>query len=366
MKDQLFSSINNSIATSHQNLKWLPNNIMYLARTGSKCYNCHTEDSDDDFKGVCFAPRSIYLGFNSEFKQAELSKDFVIFELKKFLKLTADCNPNMIELLWLRNEDQIFISPLMEIILNNKNLFLSKKIYYTMRGYAYSQIKRIKTHRSWLLNPVKEKPTRKDFSLPERSVISEDNLQAIKAEVKKEIDKLNFKFLDDLSPSHREGIIENVNNMIMLLKITEEKLFEGAALKIGVDSNVLEILKKEKAYDAALLHYNQYIEWKNTRNPKRAALEEKFGYDCKHAYHVMRLLMMCEEALNSNTIKVFRDDRDFFIDIRNGKYSYDELMDLASKKEEECSIAFNKSKLPNAANYSKIDQICIDILGKIL
>src|ERR1039458_5020213 len=35
---------------------------------------------------------------------------------------------------------------------------------------------------------------------------------------------------------------------------------------------------------------DQYNGWKAQRNPKRAELEAKFGYDTKHAMHLVRLM----------------------------------------------------------------------------
>ena len=43
---------------------------------------------------------------------------------------------------------------------------LTKKVQQTFHGYAMAQLKKIKTHRSWLLNPPTKKPSREDFGLP--------------------------------------------------------------------------------------------------------------------------------------------------------------------------------------------------------
>ena len=44
--------------------------------------------------------------------------------------------------------------------------FLTRKVQQTFLGYAMAQLKKIKTHRSWLLNPPARKPSREDFGLP--------------------------------------------------------------------------------------------------------------------------------------------------------------------------------------------------------
>ena len=39
----------------------------------------------------------------------------------------------------------------------------------------------------------------------------------------------------------------------------------------------------ERAYRGAIKHHRAYREWRKNRNPKRAILEERYGYDTKHA-----------------------------------------------------------------------------------
>jgi predicted nucleotidyltransferase len=89
-------------------------------------------------------------------------------ELRKFLKLAADCNPNIIEFLYV-DKNIIISTPIWEKIRNSRDLFLSKKARYTFSGYAISQLLRIKRHRGYLLDGVKHKPSRCDFGLPEKT-----------------------------------------------------------------------------------------------------------------------------------------------------------------------------------------------------
>ncbi len=59
----------------------------------------------------------------------------------------------------------------------------------------------------------------------------------------------------------------------------------------------------EQGYRAALRHWNQYQEWLRNRNPARAELEASYGYDTKHAMHLLRLLRMGEEILHDGTVR---------------------------------------------------------------
>ena len=63
-----------------------------------------------------------------------------------------------------------------DIILKNKNLFLSKKCKYTYLGYAFSQVNAIKRHRKWFVDPPSDKPKRSDFGLTDSPLVSGENL----------------------------------------------------------------------------------------------------------------------------------------------------------------------------------------------
>ena len=44
---------------------------------------------------------------------------------------------------------------------------LTKKVKSSYIGYANAQLKKVETHRRWLLNPPKKKPTAEDFNFNE-------------------------------------------------------------------------------------------------------------------------------------------------------------------------------------------------------
>ena len=103
------------------------------------------------------------------------------------------------------------------------------------------------------------------------------------------------------------------------------------------------------------------------RNPKRAALETKYQFDCKHGSHLVRLLNMGKEILDTGTIQVKRThDREQLLAIKNGAWSYEQLIDYADKMEDEVKLAYKNSKLPNQPNIKFLDNLCIEIVEKII
>lgn len=354
------------IIKNSPHLSWIKDGLILLVQHGSKAYNCHTEDSDDDYRGVCIPPKQYYYGVLNRFEQAELKDpDAVVYELQKFIRLATECNPNIMEILWVDESDRIFVSSIGEELISNRDLFLSKKIFYTMRGYAFNQIKRMKTHRNWLLNPVKEPLSRKEMGLPDQSLIPKDHLEALNAQIKKEIDKFNFDFLDNLTRAERIGIQEIMSEMLVSLKINSDDMYLATARKLGASDNLIEAMRKERDYENQKRAYKNYQEWIKNRNPKRAADEAKYGFDLKHSYHIVRLYTMCEEILSTGKVIVKRPDREMFMDIRNGKWSYDELMEFAENKNKKCEELYeNSTVIPHSPNKKEIDKLCISLVEK--
>jgi uncharacterized protein len=274
-------------------LDWLPVRTIYITRHGSHAYGTSLPGSDLDIRGVTIAPKACYLGFMQEFEQAvQREPDLQIFELRKFLRLACDANPNVLELLYTDPVDHLLVTPAMTRLFASRELFLSRKAKHTFSGYATSQLKRINIHYRWLKSPPTKPPSRAEFGLPERTVIPADQLMAAQAAIQKELDSWSWKDIEGLDPAARQALKDQLERT--LVKATgwhwtehEDKLWNAAGSQLGYDTNFIRLLDIERQYTTRLREWQQYQEWKKTRNPARAALEEKFGYDTKHALHLV-------------------------------------------------------------------------------
>ena len=358
------------ISKNSPHLKWAGDRTVLLVRHGSHAYGTNTPSSDEDFKGIIIPPIPYYLGSQHRLEQIELkapNPDLVIYEIRKFFTLAADSNPNIVEVLHTAPEDHFIVDPIGEIILDHKNDFLSKKIKHTFMGYSVSQLKRIKTHKKWIMNPPSTYPTRTELGLPEQTLIPTDQLMAVQAEIQKELDRFQFDFMEDLEESHKIGIRNTVMEMLAELKITTDQHWESAARKIGMDDNFIQLMQKERQYAGAKREWDQYQNWKKTRNPARSALEEKYGYDTKHAYHLVRLIRMCREILTTGIVNVKRPDREELLSIRNGAWSYDKLIEFAESEEIALNVLYNTTNiLPKVPNKDLIDKLCIKLVERSL
>jgi uncharacterized protein len=354
------------IAKKSPHLKWFKEKTILLVRHGSHAYGTNTETSDEDFKGIFIPPKQYYLGSVNRIEQVELKApdpDCVIYEIRKFFNLAMDSNPNIIEVLHTDPQDHLFVDPLGEILLDRKDEFLSKKAKHTFLGYSISQLKRIKTHKKWLMNPPAGYPSRAEMGLVDSTLIPPDQLMAVQAEIQKELDRAQFDFMDNLEESTKIGIRTAMAEMLAELKISSDDHWMAACRKIGLTDNFIEIMKKEREYASKKREWDQYNTWKTNRNPARATLEEKYGYDCKHAYHLVRLIRMCREILTTGKVIVKRPDREELLSIRNGAWSYEKLIEFADGQEQELNSIYNSCNvLPKVPDKESLDKLCIKMV----
>lgn len=357
------------ISKKSPHLSFANDRTVLLVRHGSHAYGTNTPASDEDFKGIIIPPKEYYLG-TEVLDQIELKApdpDMVIYEIRKFFNLAMACNPNIIEVLHTAPEDHFVVDPIGEIILDHKNDFLSKRIKHTFLGYSVSQLHRIKSHKRWLMSPPSIPPTRASLGLPEQTLIPQDQLVAAQAEINKELDRFQFDFMEGLGEPQKIAIRSTMTEMLAELKITAEDHWMSAARKIGLSDNFIEIMKKERQYVNAKREWDQYQNWKKERNPARAELEAKFGYDTKHAYHLVRLIRMCREVLTTGKVIVKRPDREELLTIRNGAWSYEKLIDFAESEEKSLNeIYASCNVLPKTCDKKKLDQLCIKLVEKSL
>jgi predicted nucleotidyltransferase len=312
--------------------------IIYKVKSGSQAYGTNLPSSDLDIKGVAIPDLEYYFSYFKRFEQHETKSpqpDSVIYELRKFIDMAANCNPNIIEVLNADANDVLQASELGLILRSNASLFLTAKAKHTFTGYAASQMKRIKNHKKWNDTPP-PKPQRKDYHLPEaNSLMSFSELNSIDME---------FGFNKDKNPS------ADVRELI--------------AKKHGEEKATAYYY--EKQYRVAMREYENYESWKVNRNKERHSTEVQFGYDTKHAMHTVRLLRMGKEILTEGIVRVKRPDAEELISIRLGAWSYDRLLEEAERLDSECiSIYENKTYVvPHSPNASKIDDLCISILKK--
>lgn len=264
----------------NKDINWIQDRTIFLTVAGSRSYNLHTEESDFDYRGLCIPPKQYFLGFNKRFDQLEIKNpDATIFNIKKFFSLAYVCNPNILDVLFTEPEHHILVSDAGKILLENREAFLSKQLKERYVSYAKAQAHRIKNHRRWLLNPMTEPPTRESLGLPELPLIEKNQFDVVKALIRKKLESWIPDF-EPFSESQKIYLNGKVADILSEIKITSDDKWLAAARTIGLNDNLIDIIKKEKEYENKIDDWKSYTSWKKNRNPKRAAMEERYGYDC--------------------------------------------------------------------------------------
>lgn len=344
-----------------------------LVKHGSHAYGLATPDSDLDLKGVCIEPIQYHLGYLNRFEQEERlvhkghPHDKVTYSLKKFVRLASDCNPNIIEVLFGTEDNIVKIDDFGRELLAHRDCFISKKARFTFAGYAHAQLKRIETHRRWLLRPPTHKPTRAEFGLTEHPFIPSGQLQTAQAIVQKHLDRWQFNDMSQIDPSTRTMIQNTLTELLAEANVCADERYRAACRYLGFDENFLDLLARERQYKQASDEWANFQRWKENRNPRRAAGEEKYGYDLKHASHLLRLMRMCKEILSGKGVIVKRPDAEELLAIKlHGAMRYDDLIAEANDLEKQCGDLYEHAPLPHQPPRARLDELVVSLTQRYL
>jgi predicted nucleotidyltransferase len=370
---------------------WLPNNIIYLSLSGSRAYKTHTEDSDYDYKGACIAPASYYLGMD-RFDQSDSKEtvefikpylgsfppddDVVVYNLVKMISLTADGNPNMIEMVYVEPSSIVYRHPIMNRFFDIRDAFLSRNLKHRFSGYAMSQLKKMRNHKHWIDHPPVF-PTREMYgiegvNLPKDQIFAVDKLielqvgewlvdetelpESTKIQLGPQMVRMVNVILEQLQIEHHIGGLRDI-------------LDRAATRHLGFSSDFLQFLQKYKAYKSALAEWHSFERWKTQRNPERLKLEMQCGFDAKDAYSLYRLLRMCREILETGKVNVSREgiDADELRDLRHyGNKKYEDIIAWAEAEDKALDEVMKTSPLPKSPNRKLINETLTEVMSEYL
>ena len=144
--------------------EWVKDTNMEVI-TGSISYGMPSSDSDTDVIGICVPPIDYVFPYtqggyikdfgerppNFEVFQQHHVKcepkqyDIVVYGLIKFFQLAAENNPNLTDVLFVADNCLVHCDNIGKLIRSNRKLFLTRHCYHKLVGYAYNQLKKIRT-----------------------------------------------------------------------------------------------------------------------------------------------------------------------------------------------------------------------------
>lgn len=117
--------------------------LVFYSIRGSFLYGTNIETSDVDRHGIFIYPNKMRLGLMDLNEDLHDDKgDNVLFEMKKYMKMAIKSNPTVLEMIFTPDEFIEVKTPVSELLILNRNLFLTKECYFSFGGYAFSQIKK--------------------------------------------------------------------------------------------------------------------------------------------------------------------------------------------------------------------------------
>lgn len=351
----------------------LGKNIEFLTFGGSISYGLNTPTSDVDIRGICSPlPRDYLSDFiqephpNDEANKDVLIKDgrfhqymdpntdTVIYNVNKYISLINEMNPNTLEMLGCLPEHYAYVSDVGRLILDSKDIFVTKKAYFKFAGYARDQLTRLE-------NALSRKATRLDQLLQTISVIQrsyqhlEENFPTFKR------DMIEFYIVDN-----RENVIDMkaTTAFFSTMEVDEEtvrsRLSEADLSNAELRFNIKMDGISPDDFKGVMKHVfdviNNFSQHLGHRNHKKDEAHED-----KHASHLVRLQKTAKKILVNHTIETYcGDDIEELLDIKNGKYRLPNgkyspvFFQKINKDMEELTNLYNMSTLPEKPDIERV------------
>ena len=391
--------------------------IAYKYIAGSHSQNLNGPDSDEDFHGVYFTDLDKLLGLGDDYQEevSDDKHDETYHEFGKWMRLLSKGNPNALESLFVPENLVVGeINPVIQKVIYNRDRFVSKEVVKALSGYAFNQIKKARGLGKKIVNPVTERKDVLDFCF----VADKQGSKPVKEYLKENgLDQKYCGLVNIPNMPYTYGVyydwasffrFENIDwyefipgGMIVVkypygskigncfghpsgdeaVKIynrIENKEFFGYGGIVHPDDieksnevRLSSIPKGEKplfmmqynkdAYTCHCREYKEYQEWVEKRNQKRYSKAVEAGYNQKNMCHCVRLLTMAKEISEGKGFILWRtDDRDFLMGIKNGDYTYEYLIDYATKLLDEVNENLPKSNLPDEVDKDFVNELLIE------
>ncbi len=374
--------------------------ILYECIVGSQAYATNIETSDIDKKFVFILPEEHILG-TGYVDQINVDKDYTGYEVKRFLELLGTNNPTVLELLNSPEDCIITKHPLFDLILENRDKFVTKVSRDSFGGYARQQIKKAKglnKKQNW----EKDKMTRKDLldfcyvidgekSIPWRKWnngrYDEKFIGAVNIPNARDTYALFYDYVGLAlhSDKYSKTIRDWAKNMRKLAGKSMGLGYKGLVntgqedpdgkINYGVSNQlrlssipkgekvICNLIYNKDGYSEHCKDYKEYQEWLENRNEARYVETQEHGQriDGKNMMHCMRLIKMSQEIGEGKGIIVRRPDAQELLKIRRGEVDLDSLITLADKEIEKMDEIFDKSSLPSHVDKNIVHELLLKI-----
>jgi len=359
---------------------------LYLVIRGSHAYGTNIETSDTDFAGVFIQSVDDIFGFKYKEQINDDKNDTVIYEVRRFLELLGSNNPTVLELLNTPEECILYKHPVFDMILNDRDSFLSKKCANSFGGYARQQIGKAKGQNK-KQNWEKDKVTRKDLLDFCYVIEGEKTIPFKKSKYGDEYKGGFFHKLFGKKYDVRSFGLTNVPHAkdVYAVYYNETPGFYKGLVKVGDEDSVTpnygisnqlrlssipkgevslcNIVYNKDGYSEHCKDYREYQEWLEKRNLQRwvDVTSHCQQIDGKNMMHCRRLVDMAREIAEGKGILVKRDNAQELLAIRRGEVDLQTLIDYVESEIKVIDQLFKDSDLPDSVDQNLINTLLVKI-----
>jgi len=290
-------------------------NQILKIRVGSHLFGTSTPDSDEDFFGIFMPPDETIFGFqrcdevdlgfvdkDDTGRNTKEAVDFKIHDYRKFLRTVSENNPNFIHAMFVNEENILFTDEygFARRLLEIRDRIVHKGAYKRFVAYAHSQ------------------------------------------QHKMRIKPLNYAALE--------------NGLVFLEILDGDKVMADAiSSQFELGYGVFKDSGKGKHIQCGDLQFERgifirkarkMIRERLSRATNRHVLFTRFGYDSKFASNLIHLLMAGRELMDTGKLVFPLTYAQDVLDVKNGKYTIEQISEWSDELLEEARAAYEKSDLP--------------------
>ena len=339
--------------------------LIYKVIRGSHAYGTNLPSSDIDYSGIYIQSLDDIIGLKYREQVNDSKNDIVYYEIRRFLELLASNNPTVLELLNISEDCIVYKHPVMDMILENKEKFITKNCRNSFGGYARQQIYKaqgLNKKMNWEQSQVTRKGPL-DFcyviegqkTIPlidflKQNEIDQKYCGLSKIPHARDMYALFFDSNLESSIGFRGIVVEN-SNKIRLSNIPKDM------------QHTCVFYYNEDGYSMHCRKFKEYEEWLKNRNTQRYVEIENHqqSIDGKNMMHTRRLLDMAKEIALGQGINVRRPNAEFLISIRQGKVNLEDLIQHAEDEIKEIDKLYAESNLPDDVDKNFVNDLLIEM-----
>ena len=309
-------------------LREMNRDFLFLCVSGSRAYGTNRPDSDVDLRGCVYNTPAEMLGLEKFDCFDERNTDTKIFGLNKMLQLWINNNPESLELLGCRPCDYVYLSDKGKLLLDNSQLFLSKRAGFAYGGFVGTLFRELQRYLAMDIS---------DTQKLENLYRSADHLvKGFQMRYAHATDE-TFQLHVDEDPAH-PGIYVDIQAKGIPLQE-----FNGMCNEL---SNIRD-------------HHKQIKDRKEAKDEKHLN---------KQIAHLFRAYFMAFDILENQKIVVYREKEiDFLKEALNGRFLdhgnlTPEFFSMMNAYEERLHYAAKYTELPDKPDVSKIKDLAVNLL----